>query len=71
MNIKITIDESSDKSVNATMYTGKQDAWVNVGTLWMTQPELEDFVSVLTFGMADGCELIVDDPSAKNEYLGN
>ena len=71
MNIKITIDESSEKSVKATMYIRNSDSWANVGTLWMTRDELDDFISVLTFGMTDGCELIVDDPSVQDEYLGD
>ena len=71
MNIKITIDESSDKSVKATLYTGSGAPDANVGTLWMTRNELDDFLSVLTFGMPDGSELVVDDPTLHDNYIGD
>lgn len=55
MNIKITVDSDSGNTINATMYL----ADTNVGTLWMTTKEFDQFVSTLTFGMDDDSTLDV------------
>ena len=57
MNIKITVDNVSENIVNATMYLS--DTNTNVGTLWMTTKEFDQFVGTLTFGMDDDSTLEV------------
>ena len=57
MNIKITVDSASENTINATMYLS--DTGTNVGTLWMTSKEFDQFVSTLTFGMDDDSTLEV------------
>ena len=60
MNIKIKVEESTSSSVRATMYAADTNS--NVGTLWMTRDEFEQYLDVLTFGIPDGNTLEVDDP---------
>lgn len=57
MNIKITVDNDNGNTINATMYLA--DTNTNVGTLWMTSKEFDQFVSTLTFGMDDDSTLEV------------
>ena len=59
MNIKIVVDEANSGSVRATMYATDTDS--NVGTLWMTRNEFDDYINCLTFGMPEGGQLEIDD----------
>tara|TARA_B110000495_G_scaffold64587_1_gene54940 strand:+ start:548 stop:760 length:213 start_codon:yes stop_codon:yes gene_type:complete len=67
MNIRIKINESTNKTIRATIYTGN-GASTNVGTLWMTREEFEDFSSILTFGIPENSELIIDSPEESGSY---
>lgn len=59
MNLKIVIEERGTKSIRATMYI--TDTHANIGTLWMTHEEFEQFHDMLTFGMNETCTLEVED----------
>jgi len=67
MNIKIVVEDSNAGSVRATIYTS--DTASNIGTLWMTREEFDQFVNCLTFGMSDNCQLEVDDPTCVEQYI--
>ena len=57
MNIRIKINESTNKTIRATIYT-----------LSMTREEFEDFSSILTFGIPENSELIIDSPEESGSY---
>ena len=70
MNITISITETTKKSIQATILTGPGIPAVNVGTIWMTRDEFDNFTSILTFGIPEGSELIIDSPEEGNTYIG-
>lgn len=66
MNIKIIINEKSNGNVNGTMY--EADTMSNVGTIWMREKEFDSFINMLTFGIQDGDNIQVEDPSTHDDY---
>lgn len=68
MNIKIKIEESNPVNVRATIYNSA-DTQSNVGTLWMTRKEFDQFVSMLTYGISEHDTVEVEDPSIADEYV--
>jgi hypothetical protein len=66
MKLKIKIEESNNNNVRATMYTADTNS--NVGTLWMTRTEFDQFINMLSFGIDENSTLEVDDP-ATNDYI--
>jgi len=59
MNLKLVIEDSNDKCVNATIYSTDTNA--NIGTLWVTRKELDAIINALTYGMDDGYVLDIED----------
>ena len=67
MNIKIVVDESTTGTVRATIYSTETSS--NIGTLWMTRDEFDNFVNCLTFGIPEGGQLEIDDTAlSDNDY---
>lgn len=67
MNIKITVESRSENSVHATMYNDDRQ---NIGTLWMTDKEFDEFTHTLTFGLDEGAELQIEDETSAEAYSG-
>ena len=59
MNLKIVIEDSTQTSVHATLYSSDTNS--NIGTLWVTRDELNSIIESLTYGMEDGKVLEIDD----------
>lgn len=66
MNIKIVVEDANAGTVRATLYAS--DTSSNIGTLWVTREEFDQFVNCLTFGMSDNCQLEIEDPTAVEQY---
>lgn len=61
MNIKIVINEKSNSTLNCTLY--ENTTKTNIGTLWLTRQEFEDFTNMLTYGITSDNTLEIEDPT--------
>lgn len=68
MKIKITINESTNSTINATIF--ECDTSSNIGTLWMTREEFDSFTDMLRYGLTDKDSIEVVDEYTYNEQSG-